>query len=62
MSLRSWQQTVGMIGFLISISILGNSLKCEPNYWYIIPIFMIFISGLFFGYGMIVPIKEDVKK
>ena len=58
MSMRSWQQTVGTIGFLVSLTILGQvteNLSIELGITFI----LMYISGAFLGYGLIVPHDKD---
>ena len=61
MSLRSWHQVVGSFGFLILIAFLGQLLESRSISIFILMI-MLFICGMFFGYGILIPVKEDVKK
>lgn len=59
MSMRSWQQTVGTIGVLVSLAILGQVVQSEISLGLGIAVFMFFISGAFVGYGIVVPHEKD---
>ena len=61
MSMRSWQQTVGLMGFLMSLVLIGQFINFISVELLII-FSLMFISGILFGYGLIVPIKKDVEK